>query len=302
MPNTETDEDKGFWLKSKGLWTTLGICVFIFGVGLGVTLWIGAPNEGFTSNIVGDSAGAVNGLFSALAFAGVIYAILLQKHELRLQRKELEMTRDELKGQKEEFQTQNETLKRQRFENTFFNMLQLHLQIVDGLTVTIVTDENNPNFDGTQFRPSHIRQETRIMGREVFQYCYNKLPISVSSVMNLDGMKEYINCVGIEGYESCFITSKFDHYFRQLYHIMKFVAKSELIKDKDRPEYAAIVRSTLSQYGLVWLFYNGLSCYGNEKFKPLIEDFSLLKNLRSELLADGKKAPKLEEYASKAYE
>jgi hypothetical protein len=44
----------------------------------------------------GDSFGYVNALFAGLAFAGVIYAILLQSKELRLQREELEYTRDEL--------------------------------------------------------------------------------------------------------------------------------------------------------------------------------------------------------------
>lgn len=40
--------------------------------------------------------GAVNTLFSGLAFAGVIYAIFLQSEELALQRNELKLTRDEL--------------------------------------------------------------------------------------------------------------------------------------------------------------------------------------------------------------
>ena len=40
--------------------------------------------------------GAVNSLFSGLAFAGVIFTIYLQKTELSLQRKELELTRVQL--------------------------------------------------------------------------------------------------------------------------------------------------------------------------------------------------------------
>jgi len=44
----------------------------------------------------GDMFGAVNTLFSGLAFAGVIYAIILQREELRLQREELTLTREEL--------------------------------------------------------------------------------------------------------------------------------------------------------------------------------------------------------------
>lgn len=40
--------------------------------------------------------GAVNALFSGLAFAGIIYTIFLQKEELALQREELKANRDEL--------------------------------------------------------------------------------------------------------------------------------------------------------------------------------------------------------------
>ena len=73
----------------------------------------------------GDMFGAVNALFSGLAFAGLIVTLLYQKEELKLQREELRETRNELNAQKLEFQEQNKTMKRQRFENTFFNMLSL---------------------------------------------------------------------------------------------------------------------------------------------------------------------------------
>lgn len=38
---------------------------------------------------------------------------------------------------------------------------------------------------------------------------------------------------------------------------------------------------------LVWLYYNGLSDYGVENLKPLIERYAMLKNLRDDLLVDG---------------
>ena len=76
-----------------------------------------------TRGTFGDSFGAINALFSGFAFAGLIYTIYLQREELGLQRDELKMTRIELEGQKQEFHIQNETLKIQRFENTFFQLL-----------------------------------------------------------------------------------------------------------------------------------------------------------------------------------
>jgi len=45
----------------------------------------------------GDLFGAVNGLFSGLAFAGLIYTIVLQKQDIELQRNEIQMNRAELK-------------------------------------------------------------------------------------------------------------------------------------------------------------------------------------------------------------
>lgn len=45
----------------------------------------------------GDLFGAVNALFSGLAFAGLIYTIFLQKQDLKLQRVEIALNRTELK-------------------------------------------------------------------------------------------------------------------------------------------------------------------------------------------------------------
>lgn len=77
--------------------------------------------------------GGVNALFSGFAFAGVIYAIFLQKSELSLQRRELQYTRQELKGQKEQLENQNKTLQKQNFEETFFQLLRLHNDIVNSI-------------------------------------------------------------------------------------------------------------------------------------------------------------------------
>jgi hypothetical protein len=74
----------------------------------------------------GDMFGAVNALFSGLAFAGVVYAILLQRNELELQRQELSDTRTELHAQTEHFARQNATLAAQSTDNTFFQLLSLH--------------------------------------------------------------------------------------------------------------------------------------------------------------------------------
>ena len=56
----------------------------------------------------GDLFGAVNALFSGLAFSGIIYAIVLQRKELELQRNELKLQRKEMEGSREALQAQLE--------------------------------------------------------------------------------------------------------------------------------------------------------------------------------------------------
>ncbi len=74
-------------------------------IGLGVILVQGVAGiiiyalgpDWSTRGTFGDMFGAVNALFSGLAFAGVIYALFLQRRELELQRRELAMSRNELR-------------------------------------------------------------------------------------------------------------------------------------------------------------------------------------------------------------
>jgi len=82
----------------------------------------------------GDAFGAVNALFSGLAFAGVILAILLQRKELSLQRQELQATREELSGQRLALEAQVKAAEAQRFDSIFFQMVSLHHEIVNGIS------------------------------------------------------------------------------------------------------------------------------------------------------------------------
>lgn len=67
-----------------GLWSCLALAAY----------WLLPDWQ--TRGQFGDIFGAVNALFSGLAFAGVIFAILLQREDIALQREELTLTRQEL--------------------------------------------------------------------------------------------------------------------------------------------------------------------------------------------------------------
>ena len=79
---------------------------------------------------------AFGSYFTALAFV----TVLLQRAELQEQRKELRAQRIELEGQKRELEIQNRTAQLQRFENSFFHLLDKfsntvkEIQIYKGIT------------------------------------------------------------------------------------------------------------------------------------------------------------------------
>jgi Putative phage abortive infection protein len=74
------------------------------------------------------------------------------------------------------------------------------------------------------------------------------------------------------------------HYFRGLYNLIKFVDRSDI---EHKRLYTNLVRAQLSSFELRLLFYNCLSNYGREKFKPLIEKYGLLKTINIEDLLHG---------------
>lgn len=236
--------------------------------------------EGTLRGTIGDMYGPLNTLFSGLAFCGIIFTIILQSKELKLQREELANTR-------KEFETQNETLKVQRFENTFFNLLNLHHQIVNSMDITYYKMKEKANGI-TRFvvNINEEKESVKLSGRDVFKYQYDKLHKEMKDDPNSYELKYMLH------YEKSH--TDFGHYFRNLYRMIKLVdttsffyedsvvSENEIFQMKYR--YISIIRSQLSDYELLWLFYNCISPNGREKFKPLIEKYSFLKNLPKKYL------------------
>lgn len=71
------------------------ISVVLINVGFGFFIHHLIPSWN-DSGVFGDTFGAINSLFSGLAFAGLLYTIILQSRELKLQRDELSLTREQL--------------------------------------------------------------------------------------------------------------------------------------------------------------------------------------------------------------
>lgn len=209
---------------------------------------------------------SLQALFSGLAFAGVILAIFLQQQELALQRRELADTREVIEGQRKQLEAQSQTLQKQNFEDTFFRMLELHNDIVGQMTDAISLP-GGPELmrTGRDCFAGLYRFELK----GAYQYATER---SSSTVDFFDTMwGEFFKDNGW----------RVGHYFRHLYHIVRFVSES------DRPDkqfYTNLVRAQLSTYELALLFYNCLAPVGRRRFKGLVEKYALLENLPTAIL------------------
>lgn len=254
-----------------------------------LTFFLFFINNMETRGQFGDMFGAINALFSGLAFAGLIITLFLQKKELSLQREELQLTRDEMKNQRTEFEKENKTLKYQRFENLFYNMLNLQQEIVAGLrydyqekqTILVPQADSYPLQDDRKV-------DKVVTGREVFRYTFDEAEIILSETGKLGnsfkvfGYRRFLNAKGFDAYNDTWMPTIFDHYFRHLYKIIQFV-DNQGFSFEEAYKYVSLLRGTLSHYELVWIYYNALNPTFH-KFQELIEKYSLLKNMREDLL------------------
>lgn len=228
------------------------------------------------SGVFGDSFGLLTSLFSGLAFAGLIITIVMQKKELALQREELSLTREELSGQKQEMQAQNETLKVQRFENTFFKMLEL----LEGCRNDVFYQFNGTAYEGrdaverlyTVYYKFYLGSNTADnFGQQIWIF-------KEDSKTEAGIVREYNEFYKKYGDE-------LGQYYRTLYNILKLVERAEFLDDKT--VYTNLVRAQLSRYELSLLFYNCLSEYGKEKMAPLVKKYKILKHLEPSVLPTG---------------
>ena len=280
----EDEEKKESWLKSKkGKTLILFISLSVLGLYF-LSWWLIDIfiKDWNTRGTFGDQFGAINALFSALAFLGLIVTLLMQMEELELQREELKLTRIEMKNQRAELEMQNSTLKRQKFESALYNMLQLQQQIVNDLA-----------YDSTINGYSNVGARgdwnVQIHGRELFRFSFEQLlhyyKGADGELRTVEGMKGVLNKLGLSAYSDYNTPSYFDHYFRHLYRIIKFVDSNEDLSFEDKYRYIGDVRGVLSRYELVWIYYNVLANQNFYEFKRMIEDYALLKNLNESFLA-----------------
>lgn len=227
----------------------------------------------------GDLFGAVNALFSGLAFAGLVITIIQQRHDLHLQRQAINQS-------KKDINQQNETMKIERFENTFFKMLEVQQSIVNDLYATDSHTEWVKQDAPDGISAKEILTKDEYSGRNLFYYvfvlCNHKLVNQIfPNDTSASGLSEVNKFRGKACFDDYMTTTMFDHYFRHLYTILKFIEENDWLGETKQYQYATFVRATLSRYELVMLYYNG---FFHPKMKKMMERYCLLNNIRKDLL------------------
>ena len=219
-------------------------------------LWIITPfvvayfvNPFDQRGIAGDLYGALNALFTGLAFAGLITTLIMQKRELALQRAELKETRKEMSNQRGEMALQNKQIKLQIFESAFFQMVAVLNRFIEDISGT---------------RSSRV-----YTGRDCLKMRQQDLILQMNRLCERPADL-------VTTYEAWYLKYQNDlgPYFRILYNIVKFIDESDI---DNKSLYSNIVRAQLSESELIVLAFNVGSPRG-EKFRQLSNRFHLLKH------------------------
>jgi hypothetical protein len=261
----------------------IGWIAIILGVILGIVGVIYLLNkqglDDLKLNELGDFLGgtvasmwSLAGLFFIyVAFLGQQKQMLLQNLEIKISRLELKATRAELEGQKEQMIIQNQTSIQQAFENTFFSLLQSQREIIKSLSGHVYVPSGE--LHGRDYHSEGKEYIDNVV--KVINYYIFRMKFNIETV-DKEAHEKFV----LEQYELIVKNkqSELGHYFRHLYHIIKYIDKSEVV---DKEKYIDLVQAQMSDEELVITFYNGLSKYGVKNFYPLLDKYSFLENIQN---------------------
>jgi len=232
----------------------------------GEKILLGQPVDGQKVGQLGDVVGGIVG--SIWALAGVILffsALKLQTEELKEQREYNISQQEEFKKQTEVYDEQAKTQKLQRFENTFFNLLDDFREI---------TEEHRKYL--TQSSAGHA---------------YNKLNNWLKKLRNNDELESSMNEF-YKGNAKVFLPL----FSKKLECILEFIYKTKI---ENKEFYINVIKSSLVMEEMVIAFYMGL-VNKHEKLKTLFEEFQFFKDLTELPIRDKHKLPYMHLYP-KAY-
>ncbi|GAB3415832.1 putative phage abortive infection protein [Massilia agilis] len=163
----------------------------------------------------------------------------------------------------------------QRFETTFFNLLDLHNKIVDELVFDPkIIPDSAAQRELLRIAGVTPEEPEKAHGRAVFAVILER--IAKAETNTTSRVEIYRERLQVEN------NHVLGHYFRNLYQILRLAdrLKHESIDASTIQTYTAIVRAQLSANELALLFYNCLDgMVDRGEFKQLVIDYRLLEHL-----------------------
>ena len=200
----------------------------------------------------GDTYGGLNTIFTGLAMVGAFFALY----------------------------TGNKERNSRQFEDHFFQQLNSIRDIIAGISLfkgtvkyRIYPSKNYPE----KYKIYKINIPGDISGRIVF--------VTLRDNFILENIARHSNGnIGkYEDFYKEFLHRVLSHYFRAIYTTIKYVDSSDILNKEQKIFYIHMLRAQISSDELFFLFYSGLSRWGIEKFKPLIEKYSFFEHLQNEI-------------------
>lgn len=157
---------------------------------------------------------------------------------------------------------QDAFVKRQQFETTYFSLLEQQQMIRSQLKGKI----GDTTYEGVLYLQC-LKSELADALSEL-NYIQDEV-IEDNKVM----LKNRVNKLYIDFFLPN--VSNLGHYFRHLYHILKYIDETAMVDSK---KYVDLLQSQLNNDELYLLAINGISNYGRKKMQPLMDKYGFLEN------------------------
>jgi len=227
------------------------IALALFSVVIGITflygaliLWLNWPLRDFSlarSAVFGESFGAINTIFSGLAFAGLILTIHLQRNELA---------------------ESKETFRKERFEDSFYRLLGYYRQNLDD--IRILDHRTQVAHEGVAALSFLIRRL-----HETMQKFSPFLATGLEDDKKVYYFKLYL--------ETQRILSRQTRYLGTLECLLEQI-EQELPNPAARVPYWRILMSQLTIFEVKYIFYSCLVAPENDNLRNLIHRSDLAKH------------------------
>jgi hypothetical protein len=177
--------------------------------------------------------------------------------------------------------SQNRNATISQFESSFFELLRLHKEITDRIggtvDIPIIYESGGIEFKGLMYFEK-LSKEIQNEFDDNLENIMEKLanPVKFENILeDKMEMQKIIDSFYNELYQGR--ESELGHYFRSLYHLIKFVNDSSIGNKK---RYVDLIQAYLTDAELHCTFYNGIAIYGRKHFQTLLDDYSFLENIK----------------------